>query len=81
MIPIVFPAEHRQVDAVAQYVAPAAPEHCELLEQMMPSLAGQLNFKVISKQLSCDGTAASEFRRRSPSKCCGRPARPPGEKK
>ena len=58
--PIVFPAEHRQV-TLSRSTLRLRPEHCELLEQMMRSLAGQLNFKVISKQLSCDRYGRAEF--------------------
>ena len=58
--PIVFPAEHRQV-TLSRSTLRLRPEHCELLEQMIPSLARQLKFKVINKQLSCDRYGRAEF--------------------
>jgi hypothetical protein len=58
--PIVYPAERKQI-TLSQGTLRLRPEHCELLEQMMPSLARQLDFKVISKQLSCDRYGRSQF--------------------
>jgi hypothetical protein len=58
--PIVFPAERKEI-TLSQRTLRLRPEHCELLEQMIPSLARQLHFKVISKQLSCDRYGRSEF--------------------
>jgi hypothetical protein len=58
--PIVFPAEHREV-TLSRTTLRLRPEHCELLEQMLPSLARQLHFKVIDKQLSCDRYGRAEF--------------------
>jgi len=58
--PIVFPAERKEI-TLSQRTLRLRPEHCELLEQMIPSLARQLGFKVISKQLSCDRYGRSEF--------------------
>jgi hypothetical protein len=58
--PIVFPAEHREV-TLSRSTLRLRPEHCELLEQMIPSLARQLNFKVINKQLSCDRYGRGDF--------------------
>jgi hypothetical protein len=58
--PIVYPAERKQI-TLSQGTLHLRPEHCELLEQMMPSLARQLGFKVISKQLSCDRYGRSQF--------------------
>ena len=58
--PIVYPAERKQI-TLSQGTLRLRPEHCELLEQMIPSLARQLDFKVISKQLSCDRYGRSEF--------------------
>jgi len=58
--PIVYPAERKQI-TLSQGTLRLRPEHCELLEQMIPSLARQLDFKVISKQLSCDRYGRSQF--------------------
>jgi hypothetical protein len=58
--PIVFPAERKQI-TLSQGTLRLRPEHCELLEQMMPSLARKLDVKVISKQFSCDRYGRSEF--------------------
>jgi hypothetical protein len=58
--PIVFPAQHRQI-TLSRSTLRLRPEHCELLEQMIPSLARQLDFKVIDKQLSCDRYGRAEF--------------------
>lgn len=58
--PIMFPAERKQI-TLSQGTLRLRPEHCELLEQMMPSLARQLDFKVIGKQLSCDRYGRSQF--------------------
>ena len=58
--PIVFPAERKEI-TLSQRTLRLRPEHCELLEQMIPSLARQLDFKVTSKNLSCDRYGRSEF--------------------
>jgi hypothetical protein len=58
--PIIFPAERREV-TLSRSTIRLQPEHCELLEQMLPSLARQLGFKVISKQLACDRYGRSQF--------------------
>ena len=58
--PIMFPAERKQI-TLSQGTLRLRPEHCELLEQMMPSLARKLGVKVIGKQLSCDRYGRSEF--------------------
>jgi len=58
--PIVFPAERKQI-TLSQGTLRLRPEHCQLLEQMMPSLTRKLDFKVISKQFSCDRYGRSEF--------------------
>jgi hypothetical protein len=58
--PLVFPAQRRQV-TLSRSTLRLRPEHCELVEQMIPSLARQLNFKVIDKQLSCDRYGRAEF--------------------
>ena len=58
--PIVFPAERKQV-TLSQKTIRLRPEHCELLEQMMPGLSRQLGIKVISKQLSCDRSGRSHL--------------------
>jgi hypothetical protein len=58
--PIVYPAERKEI-TLSQRTLRLRPEHCELLEQMIPSLARQLGFKVISKQLSCDCYGRSQF--------------------
>ena len=58
--PIVYPAERKQI-TLSQGTLRLRPEHCELLEQMIPSLARQLDFKMISKQLSCDRYGRSQF--------------------
>jgi hypothetical protein len=58
--PIVFPAERREV-TLSNSTIRLRPEHCELLEQMLPSLARQLGFKVLRKQLSCDRYGRSQF--------------------
>ena len=58
--PIVFPAERREV-TLSHATIRLQPEHCELLEQMIPSLARQLDFKVVRKQLSCDRYGRSQF--------------------
>jgi len=58
--PIVFPAERRQI-TLSHGTLRLRPQHCELIEQMIPSLARQLDFKVISKQLSCDRYGRSQF--------------------
>jgi hypothetical protein len=58
--PIVYPAERKQI-TLSQGTIRLRPEHCELLEQMLPTLARQLDLKVIGKQLSCDRYGRSQF--------------------
>lgn len=58
--PIVYPAERKQI-TLSQGTIRLRPEHCELLEQMIPSLARQLDFKVIGKKLACDRYGRSQF--------------------
>ena len=50
---IVFPAERKQV-TLSQGTIRLRPEHCELLEQMIPSVFRELGIKVVRKQLACD---------------------------
>jgi hypothetical protein len=60
--PIIFPAERRQVTLSRNTMGVRLrPEHCELFEQMLPTLARQLHFKVIDKQLACDRHGRAEF--------------------
>ena len=63
--PIVFPAERKQITlsrgTLSQGTFRLRPEHCELLEQMLPTLARQLGFKVLSKQLACDRYGRAQF--------------------
>ena len=58
--PIVFPAERRQV-TLSQSTIRLRPEHCELLEQMIPTVFRELGIKVVRKQLSCDRYGRSRF--------------------
>ena len=58
--PIMFPAERKEI-TLSQGTLRLRPEHCELLEQMLPSLARQLDIKVIGKALSCDRFGRSQF--------------------
>jgi hypothetical protein len=51
--PIVFPAERRHV-TLSQATIRLRPEHCELLEQMIPTVFRKLGIKVVRNQLSCD---------------------------
>jgi hypothetical protein len=51
--PIVFPAERRQV-TLSQATIRLRPEHCELLEQMIPGVFRELGIKVVRKQFACD---------------------------
>lgn len=50
---IVFPAERKQV-TLSQGTIRLRPEHCELLEQMIPTVFRELGIKVVRKQFSCD---------------------------
>lgn len=50
---IVFPAERKQV-TLSQGTIRLRPEHCELLEQMIPSVFRELDIKVVRQQLACD---------------------------
>jgi len=50
--PIVFPAERKQI-TLSQGTIRLRPEHCELLDQMIPSVFRELGIKVVRKQLSC----------------------------
>ena len=58
--PIIFPAERREV-TLSQKSIRLRPEHCELLEQMLPSVMRQLGIKVRSKQVACDRYGRSHF--------------------
>ena len=51
--PIVFPAERKEL-TLSQRTIRLRPEHCELLEQMIPSVFRELDIKVVHKQLACD---------------------------
>jgi hypothetical protein len=51
--PIVFPAERKQI-TLSQSTIRLRPEHCELLDQMIPSVFRELGVKVVRRQLSCD---------------------------
>jgi hypothetical protein len=63
--PIVYPAERKEITlsqgTLSQGTFRLRPEHCELLEQMIPTLARQLDFKVTSKRLSCDRFGRAQF--------------------
>ena len=50
---IVFPAERKQI-TLSQGTIRLRPEHCELLEQMIPTVFRELGIKVVGKQLACD---------------------------
>jgi hypothetical protein len=51
--PIVFPAERKQL-TLPRGTIRLRPEHCELLEQMIPSVFRELDIKVVRKQFACD---------------------------
>jgi hypothetical protein len=51
--PIVFPAERRQL-TLPRGTIRLRPEHCELLEQMIPTVFRELGIKVVGRQLGCD---------------------------
>jgi hypothetical protein len=51
--PIVFPAERRQL-TLQRGTIRLRPEHCELLEQMIPTVFRELGIKVVGRQLGCD---------------------------
>jgi hypothetical protein len=50
---IVFPAERKQI-TLSQGTIRLRPEHCELLEQMIPTVFRELGIKVVHRQLGCD---------------------------
>jgi hypothetical protein len=52
--PIVFPAERKQLTLSQGTIRRLRPEHCELLEQMIPTVFRELDIKVVGKQLGCD---------------------------
>ena len=58
--PIMYPAERKQI-TLSQGTLRLRAEHCELLEQMLPSLARKLDFKVIGKNVACDRYGRSQF--------------------
>jgi membrane glycosyltransferase len=58
--PIVFPAERKQV-TLSQSTIRLRAEHCELLEQMIPTVFRELGIKVVRRQLSCDRYGRSRF--------------------
>ncbi|HET9444760.1 MAG TPA: hypothetical protein VFO35_00775 [Steroidobacteraceae bacterium] len=51
--PIVFPAERKQI-TLSQGTIRLRAEHCELLEQMIPTVFRELGVKVTRSQLGCD---------------------------
>jgi hypothetical protein len=51
--PIVFPAERKQL-TLPRGTIRLRPEHCELLEQMIPTVFRELGIKVVGRQLGCD---------------------------
>jgi hypothetical protein len=51
--PIVFPAERKQLTLTRGTIR-LRPEHCELLEQMIPTVFRELGIKVVGRQLGCD---------------------------
>jgi hypothetical protein len=51
--PIVFPAERKQL-TLPRGTIRLRPEHCELLEQMIPTVFRELGIKVVGRQLRCD---------------------------
>jgi hypothetical protein len=51
--PIVFPAERKQL-TLSQGTIRLRPEHCELLEQMIPTVFRELGINVVRKLLGCD---------------------------
>jgi hypothetical protein len=57
---IVFPAERREVTLSSSTIR-LRPEHCELVEQMIPGIFGELGIKVIRRKLSCDRRGRSQF--------------------
>jgi len=50
---IVFPAERKQI-TLSQGTIRLRSEHCELLEQMIPTVFRELGIKVVHRQLGCD---------------------------
>lgn len=52
--PIVFPAERREITLSQATIRRLRPEHCELLEQMIPTVFRELGVKVVGNQLACD---------------------------
>jgi hypothetical protein len=51
--PIVFPAERTQL-TLPRGTIRLRPEHCELLEQMIPTVFRELGIKVVRRQFACD---------------------------
>jgi hypothetical protein len=51
--PIVFPAERKQL-TLPRGTIRLRSEHCELLEQMIPTVFRELGIKVVGRQLGCD---------------------------
>ena len=49
--PIMFPAERKQL-TLSQKTIRLRPEHCELLEQMIPAVFRELDIKVVRRQLA-----------------------------
>lgn len=58
--PPIFAAQRQQV-TLSRKTIRLGPEDCELLEQMIPTVFRTLHVKVISRQLSCDPHARSQF--------------------
>ncbi len=50
---IVFPAERKQI-TLSQATIRLRSEHCELLEQMIPTVFRELGIKVVRRHLGCD---------------------------
>lgn len=57
---IVFAAERREVTLSSSTIR-LRPEHCELLEQMIPGVFGELGIKVTRRKFSCDRRGRSQF--------------------
>ena len=51
--PIVFPAERKQL-TLPRGTIRLRPEHCELLEQMIPTVFRELGIKVVGRRPGCD---------------------------
>jgi hypothetical protein len=52
--PIVFPAERKEITLSQKTIRRLRPEHCELLEQMIPTVFRELGVKVMRSQFACD---------------------------